>query len=158
MYDRMAGRESRQNEIASISRGLKALARELEIPVVALAQLNRQVEGREGNRPRMSDLRESGAIEQDADVVMLLHREEYYLRKRGGEPDSEALERAKGKAEIIVAKQRNGPTGDVEVHFDPRFTRFDNAAPAYIQDDGAVETRGGDYELPSSGEGESAPF
>ncbi len=137
MYDR-ASRENRQQEISAISRGLKGLARELNIPVVALAQLNRQVEGREGNRPRMSDLRESGAIEQDADVVVLLHREEYYLNKRRSASDerSELLERVRGKADLIVAKQRNGPTGDVELHFNPQFTRFDNAAPAYIRDGG----------------------
>lgn len=137
MYDR-ASAESRQQEIAAISRGLKALARELNIPVVALAQLNRQVEGREGNRPRMSDLRESGAIEQDADVVALLHREEYYLSKKKSQtPEGiELLNRIKGKAELIVAKQRNGPTGDVELHFNPHYARFDNAAPSYVHDGG----------------------
>ncbi len=136
MYDR-ASSENRQQEISAISRGLKALARELNIPVVALAQLNRQVEGREGNRPRMSDLRESGAIEQDADVVALLHREEYYLsKKKTQSPEGvELLNKIKGKAELIVAKQRNGPTGDVELHFNPSFARFDNAAPAYVHDD-----------------------
>lgn len=144
MFDRAAAKDSRQNEIASISRGLKALARELNIPVVAMAQLNRQVEGREGNRPRMSDLRESGAIEQDADVVMLLHREEYYLsKKRATSPAAaEQFEKSKGKAEIIVAKQRNGPTGDIEIHFNPHFTRFDNAAPGYITDDAGYGNRG----------------
>lgn len=136
MFDK-ASKESRQQEIAAISRGLKSLARELNIPVVALAQLNRQVEGREGNRPRMSDLRESGAIEQDADVVMLLHREEYYLaKKKALTPEGvELLNKIKGKAEVIIAKQRNGPTGEVELHFNPQFTRFDNAAPAYLHDD-----------------------
>jgi replicative DNA helicase len=161
MFDRSAARESRQNEIASISRGLKALARELNIPVVALAQLNRQVEGREGNRPRMSDLRESGAIEQDADVVMLLHREEYYLAKKRGtsEAPSEMLEKVKGKADIIVAKQRNGPTGDVEVHFNPRFTRFDNAAPSYIHDDpGAYPNNAASDYTGSAVEDDAAPF
>ena len=117
------GAESRQQEIATISRGLKALARELHIPVVALAQLNRSPEGREGHRPRMSDLRESGAIEQDADVVILLHREEYY-KPKDENPD------IKGVAEIIIAKQRNGPTGEVKLHFDPRLTRFDNLSLA----------------------------
>ena len=110
MFD-PASRENRQQEIASISRGLKALGRELNIPIVALAQLNRQVEGRSSNRPRMSDLRESGAIEQDADGVMLLHREEYYLDKN--KPDR--LEEVKGKAELIIDKQRNGPTGTVKM-------------------------------------------
>lgn len=113
------GAESRQVEIAIISRGLKALGRELSIPVVALAQLNRQPEGREGHRPRMSDLRESGALEQDADVVLLLHREEYY------KPQDDSV---RGLAEIIVAKQRNGPTGVVRLHFNKKLTRFDNLA------------------------------
>jgi replicative DNA helicase len=114
------GAESRQQEISSISRGLKALGRELNIPIIAMAQLNRQVEGRQGNRPRMSDLRESGAIEQDADVVLLLHREEYYKR------DDPTL---KGKAELIIEKQRNGPTDVVELMFDHHSTRFNNYSP-----------------------------
>ncbi len=117
------GAESRQQEIATISRGLKALARELNIPVVAMAQLNRSPEGREGHRPRMSDLRESGAIEQDADVVLLLHREEYY------KPQDDNPE-IKGIAEVIVAKQRNGPTGEIKLHFEHRLTRFDNLSLA----------------------------
>jgi replicative DNA helicase len=116
-----SGKESRQLEIAYISRGLKALARELHIPVVAMAQLNRATEAREGHRPRMSDLRESGAIEQDADVVMLLHREEYYR------PQDLAL---KGQAELIIAKQRNGPTGTIKLHFNKQLTRFDNLSVA----------------------------
>jgi replicative DNA helicase len=128
-----AARESRQQEISSISRALKALARELTIPVVAMAQLNRDPEKREGNRPRMSDLRESGAIEQDADVVILLHREEYFQEQkaRKGRGDSSDVEidaavdpAVRGKAELIIAKQRNGPTGVVEVHFEKRLTRF----------------------------------
>jgi replicative DNA helicase len=109
--------ESRQQEISTISRQLKALARELEVPVVVLSQLNRAAEGREGHRPRMSDLRESGSIEQDADVIMLLHREDYYHR---GENDWEE----NNIAEVIIAKQRNGPTGVVELIFDGRLTRF----------------------------------
>jgi replicative DNA helicase len=109
--------ESRQQEISTISRYLKALARELNVPVVVLSQLNRGTEGREGHRPRMSDLRESGSIEQDADVVLLLHREDYYHR---GEPDWEE----NNIAEVIIAKQRNGPTGTVELIFDGRLTRF----------------------------------
>jgi replicative DNA helicase len=113
--------ESRQQEIAVISRYIKALARELDIPVVILSQLNRSPEGREGHRPRMSDLRESGSIEQDADVVMLLHREDYYHRDT---PDY-VLD---NKAELIIAKQRNGPTGSVELIFRDKFTRFENAS------------------------------
>jgi len=113
--------ESRQQQIAEISRGLKALARELNIPIVVLSQLNRGPEGREGHRPRMSDLRESGAIEQDADVVMLLHREDYYHR---GEPDYEPT----NITELNVAKQRNGPIGVVPLTFLQECIRFENFA------------------------------
>ncbi|GIK15692.1 MAG: replicative DNA helicase [Planctomycetota bacterium] len=111
------GQESRQTEVAAISRGLKALGRELNIPIIVMAQLNRMSEERTGHRPRMSDLRESGAIEQDADVVLLIHREEYY------KPDDESL---RGSAELIIAKQRNGPTDTVELQYNARYTRFDN--------------------------------
>ncbi|OHB57207.1 MAG: replicative DNA helicase [Planctomycetes bacterium GWF2_42_9] len=113
--------ESRQQEVSEISRYLKALARELEMPVVVLSQLNRATEGRDGHRPRMSDLRESGSIEQDADVIMLLHREDYYHR---GEPDYEET----SSAEVIIAKQRNGPTDTVELSFNGSHTRFGNKA------------------------------
>ncbi len=114
--------ESRQQEISTISRQLKALARELEVPVVVLSQLNRAAEGREGHRPRMSDLRESGSIEQDADVIILLHRESYYQRN---DPNWEQENPDKvNTAEIIVAKQRNGPTDTVELIFDGHLTRF----------------------------------
>lgn len=113
--------ESRQQEISTISRYLKSLARELEAPVIVLSQLNRSPEGREDHRPRMSDLRESGSIEQDADVVMLLHREDYYHRgEEGYEPDN--------TAEVIIAKQRNGPTGTVKLTFREKCTRFENLA------------------------------
>jgi replicative DNA helicase len=113
--------ESRQQEITTISRYLKGLARELNIPVVVLSQLNRSPEGREGHRPRMSDLRESGSIEQDADVVMLLHREDYYHRGEQGYEQNNT-------AELIIAKQRNGPTGIVPLTFRERITRFENAS------------------------------
>jgi replicative DNA helicase len=115
------GPENRQQQISEISRGIKAVARELNVPVICLSQLNRAAEGRDGHRPRMSDLRESGSIEQDADVIMLLHREDYY---RMSEPDFQP----DNIAEIIIAKQRNGPTGTVKLTFDNRTTRFKNLA------------------------------
>lgn len=113
------GPESRQQQISEISRGVKAVARELNIPVICLSQLNRAAEGRDGHRPRMSDLRESGSIEQDADVIMLLHREDYY---RMSEPDFQP----DNIAEVIIAKQRNGPTGTVKLTFLSKTTRFEN--------------------------------
>jgi replicative DNA helicase len=113
------GVESRQQQISEISRGIKAVARELSVPVIALSQLNRASEGRDGHRPRMSDLRESGSIEQDADVIALLHREDYY---RMSEPDFQP----DNIAEIIIAKQRNGPTGTVKLTFMNKTTRFEN--------------------------------
>lgn len=115
------GPESRQQQISEISRGIKAVARELNVPVIALSQLNRASEGRDGHRPRMSDLRESGSIEQDADVIALLHREDYY---RQTEPDFIP----DNIAEIIIAKQRNGPTGTVKLTFDNKTTTFKNLA------------------------------
>jgi replicative DNA helicase len=119
-------RESRQVEVGAISRGIKALARELNLPIVCLAQLNRGPEARSDNRPRMSDLRESGSIEQDADVIMLLHREEYY---HVGDPQWANDNPDKmGVAELIIAKQRNGPTGVVEFIWDAGTTRFKNRA------------------------------
>jgi replicative DNA helicase len=110
--------ESRQLEIAMISSNLKAVAKELEVPVIALAQLNRGAEGREERRPMLSDLRESGAIEQDADAVMALYREEYY------KPDTEK----KGVAELLLLKNRTGPVGNIEMAFLKQFTRFENLA------------------------------
>ena len=113
------GPESRQQQISEISRGIKAVARELMVPVIALSQLNRGSENRDGHRPRMSDLRESGSIEQDADVIALLHREDYY---RMQEPDFVPDH----IAEVIIAKQRNGPTGTVKLAFNNKSTRFEN--------------------------------
>ncbi len=115
------GSESRQQEVSTISREIKALARELSVPVICLSQLNRSPEAREGHKPRMSDLRESGSIEQDADVVMMLHREDYYHR---GEEDYTENH----QAELIITKQRNGPTGTVKLQFHGPTTRFNNLA------------------------------
>ena len=131
--------ENRVQEISNISRALKGMAKELDVPVLALSQLSRAVEQREDKRPTLADLRESGSIEQDADVVLFVYREEYYLSKKEPERDlreSEEqfnirndaymakLQAAENKAEIIVAKQRHGPTGVVNVHFEKRFTHF----------------------------------
>jgi len=114
-------RDSRQNEVSEISRGLKALAKELNVPVIALSQLNRNAEKSDSNRPKLSDLRESGSIEQDADVVMLLLRKEYYAE------NEEDREKLRNLAQVIIAKQRNGPTGDIDLVFMNQFTRFENS-------------------------------
>ncbi|MEI8378262.1 MAG: DnaB-like helicase C-terminal domain-containing protein, partial [bacterium] len=111
------GRIDRVQEISAISRGLKQLARELNSPVLALSQLSRAVEGRHSKKPMLSDLRESGSIEQDADIVMFIYRDDYY--------NPENLE-MKGKAEIIIAKQRNGPVGSVHLLFQSNITKFKN--------------------------------
>jgi replicative DNA helicase len=110
--------ENRQQEISDISRSLKALARELNIPIVAISQLSRAVEARTDHRPQLSDLRESGAIEQDADVVVLILREEYYSPS----PENEGI------AEVIIAKQRHGPVGSMKLAFIQEYTRFENIA------------------------------
>ena len=124
---RGSSKESRQQEVAEISRGIKALARELNVPVVCLSQLNRASENREDHRPRMADLRESGAIEQDADVVMMLHREEYFHK----EPEWAAENPDKlGVAELIVTKQRNGPTGTIELSWIEEITKFRDHYPS----------------------------
>lgn len=127
--------ENRVQEITEITSGLKALAKELEVPIIALSQLSRQVEQREDKRPQLSDLRESGSIEQDADVVMFVFREEYYVeRRKPSEGDPKFFEwqkdmaRVRGKAEVIVAKNRSGRVGTVEVAFRPDLTQFANLA------------------------------
>jgi replicative DNA helicase len=128
----MRGREgltSREQEISEISRGLKQLAKELSIPVIALSQLNRAVEtrGEKSKRPQLSDLRESGAIEQDADNICFIYRDAYY-NKEGGDMSDRNI------AELIIAKQRNGPTNTVKVRFDAEYTRFDNLADGEYED------------------------
>ena len=114
--------QSRQVEVADISSGIKALAKELKIPIIVLSQLNRQPEARDGNKPRLADLRESGSLEQDADIVGLLVRPEVY------EDDPESREKLKGQAQLVIAKQRSGPTGTVNLSFLNEYTRFENAA------------------------------
>jgi replicative DNA helicase len=127
--------ENRTQEVAEITRGLKAIAKDLNIPVLALSQLSRAVEQREDKRPMLSDLRESGSIEQYADAVMFIYREEYYLERQ--EPSASAddyhtkldswkqkMETAKNVTEVIIAKQRHGPVGTARLHFDPNHTRF----------------------------------
>ena len=133
--------DNRVQEIGEISMGLKAIAKELAIPVVALSQLSRTVESRDDKRPQLSDLRESGSIEQDADVVMFVFREEYYKeREKPGEHEmekmaawQEEMERLHGKAEVIIGKQRHGPIGTVDLSFEGRFTKFGNLVKPWQQ-------------------------
>jgi replicative DNA helicase len=133
------GDSNRVQEITEITTGLKALAKELVVPIIALSQLSRQVENREDKRPQLSDLRESGSIEQDADVVMFVYREEYYIeRTKPQEGTAEfsdwmaKMSMASGKAEVIIGKQRHGPVGTVELSFEGQFTRFGNLARDYM--------------------------
>ena len=131
-----SSKDSRVNEVSEITQGLKAIAKELDIPVIALSQLSRQVENRDDKRPQLSDLRESGSIEQDADVVMFVYRGEYYKeREKPNDHEIEKMaawqaemEELHGKAEIIIGKQRHGPIGTIDLSFEGQFTRFGNLA------------------------------
>jgi replicative DNA helicase len=130
------GQENRVQEITEITTSLKALAKELSVPVIALSQLSRQVESRDDKRPQLSDLRESGSIEQDADVVLFVYREEYYLQNKEPRPGTDEhakwmveMQMMHGKAEVIIGKQRHGPTGTVQLQFDGSVTRFSDLAP-----------------------------
>jgi replicative DNA helicase len=129
--------EGRVQEVSEITTGLKALAKDLDVPIVALSQLSRQVENRDDKRPQLADLRESGSIEQDADVVMFVFREEYYLARREPRPGTpehlewqEEMERVTGLAEVIIGKQRHGPTGTVPLVFQSEITKFEDFVPA----------------------------
>jgi replicative DNA helicase len=137
------GETNRVQEVSEITQGLKAIAKELNIPVVALSQLSRTVESRDDKRPQLSDLRESGSIEQDADVVMFVYRDEYYHERLKPTEDDprftewlDKMNRVHGKAEVIIGKQRHGPIGTVELSFEGRFTRFGNLAQPW-QGDGS---------------------
>jgi replicative DNA helicase len=129
------GSDNRVQEVTEITNNLKALAKELEVPILALSQLSRQVENRDDKRPQLADLRESGSIEQDADVVLFVYREEYYLKNRMPKEGTEEffkwqaeIEAAHGVAEVIIGKQRHGPTGTVQLHFEDTLTRFSSLA------------------------------
>jgi replicative DNA helicase len=135
--------DNRVQEVSEITRGLKTLAKELDVPVIALSQLSRQVEQRDDKRPQLSDLRESGSIEQDADVVMFIFREEYYVQRREPREDTpehhawmEEMDQVHNLAEVIVAKQRHGPTGKVLLHFNGMLTKFSNLSKVdYMPED-----------------------
>ena len=141
---RGSSKENRVQEVSEITQGLKAIAKELNIPVVALSQLSRQVENRDDKRPQLSDLRESGSIEQDADVVMFVYRDEYYKeREKPGDHEldkmaawQEIMEQVHGRAEVIIGKQRHGPIGHVELSFEGQFTRFGNLVKPWQQGGG----------------------
>jgi replicative DNA helicase len=120
--------ENRVQEISFISRSLKAIARELNVPVIAVSQLSRAVEWRASHKPQLSDLRESGSIEQDADVVLFIYRDDYYYTKDDWEREHPDKEYPQGVAEIIVAKHRNGPTGQTNLRFIPKLAKFENIA------------------------------
>jgi replicative DNA helicase len=127
--------EGRVQEVTEITTGLKALAKELSVPILALSQLSRQVESRDDKRPQLSDLRESGSIEQDADVVLFVFREEYYLKNKEPRAGTDEhfkwqtdMEAVHGKAELIIGKQRHGPTGTVQLQFKADVTRFSDLA------------------------------
>ena len=136
-----SSRDNRVNEISEITQGLKAIAKELNIPVIALSQLSRQVENRDDKRPQLADLRESGSIEQDADVVLFVYREEYYKeREKPSDHDlekmaiwQEEMDRLHGRAELILGKQRHGPIGTVELSFEGKYTRFGNPVKPWQQ-------------------------
>jgi replicative DNA helicase len=138
-----SAKDSRVNEVSEITQGLKAIAKELEIPVIALSQLSRAVESRDDKRPQLSDLRESGSIEQDADVVMFVFREEYYAEREKPSEDrldemaawQDRMDVLHGKAEVIIGKQRHGPIGSVDLSFEGQFTRFGNIAKPWQQSD-----------------------
>ena len=148
-----AAGENRVQEVSEVTQGLKALAKELDLPVLALSQLSRAVEQREDKRPLLSDLRDSGSIEQEADVVMFIYREEYYLGRQQPQPKAgedeqsdaqyrarlerwqQKMDKKRGITEVIVAKHRHGTTGDIEIHFDAATTKFSDLETRYSSDD-----------------------